>query len=175
MSEQNFSEDSNIDGDGRTIIGKKSWVVYAILTLQYLFVFTIYAVVFRYFFLDKLDDFDTLFNHIGFIILISLLALHSLWFLYLYLSNRTHLISIDQEGVWYTAGLFPWQKVGNGIRWQDIDMHFRSSNFISWVTNSHSITVKHKYTNLDDFVVTHIWDGQTVINIIATERSKRVK
>ena len=70
---------------------------------------------------------------------------------------------------------FPWQKVGNGIRWEDIDMPFRSSNFVSWITNSHSINVKHKYTNEDDFVVTHIWDGQTVINIIATERNNRVK
>lgn len=56
-----------------------------------------------------------------------------------------------------------------------IDMPYRGSNFLSWITNSHSITVKHKYTNLDDFVVTHIWDGQTVINIIATERSNRVR
>ena len=175
MNEENFSEDTNIDGDGRNIIGRKSWIVYFLITLNYLVIFTIYSGIFLYFFQDRLNDLDTLFKHKGFIILISLFALHSLWFLYLYLSARTHLISIDGEGVWYTSGLFPWQKVGNGIRWQDIDMPFRSSNFISWITNSHSITVKHKYTNLDDFVVTHIWDGQTVINIIATERSNRVK
>ena len=175
MNNSEFSEVSNIDGNGRTIIGRKSWIVYFLITLNYLFIFAIYTSVFLYFFQDRLNDLDILFNHKGFIILISLLALHSLWFLYLYLSARTHLISIDQEGVWYTAGLFPWQKVGNGIRWQDIDMPFRSSNFISWITNSHSITVKHKYTNSDDFVVTHIWDGQTVINIIATERSDRVR
>jgi len=175
MSENNFSENSNIDGDGRTIIGRKSWIVYFFITLYYLVIFTIYTGVFLYFFQDRLNDLDTLFNHKGFITLISLFALHSLWFLYLYLTARTHLISIDREGVWYTSGLFPWQKVGNGIRWQDIDMPFRSSNFISWITNSHSVTVKHKYTNLDDFVVTNIWDGQSVINIIANERSQKVK
>jgi hypothetical protein len=175
MGEESFSEDSNIDGNGRTVIGRKSWVVYFFIILNHFFIFAIYTGVFLYFFQDRLNDLDTVFKHKGFIIFICLFALHLLWFLYLYLSAKSHLISIDREGVWYTAGLFPWQKVGNGIRWQDIDMPFRSSNFISWITNSHSITVKHKYTNLDDFVVTHIWDGQKVINIIATERSQRVQ
>ena len=119
MSEENFSEDTNIDGDGRNIIGRKSWIVYFLITLNYLVIFTIYSGIFLYFFQDRLNDLDTLFNHKGFIIIIGLFALHSLWFLYLYLSARTHLISIDGEGVWYTSGFFPWQKVGNGIRWQD--------------------------------------------------------
>jgi hypothetical protein len=43
-------------------------------------------------------------------------------------------------------------------------MNFRS-NFLSCMSNSHSITVKHKYTKLDDFVVTDIWDGRTLIII----------
>ena len=175
MNEGEFLEYSGIDGDGRTIIGRKSWVVYFFNAINYLLFFTIYMGLYIYFFPDALDKLEELSNHRGFIILTSIFILHPLYFIYIYLTLKTHIISIDNEGVWYTAGLFPWQKIGNGIRWQDIDMPFRSSNFISWITNSHSVTVKHKYTNLDDFVVTNIWDGQSVINIIANERSQKVK
>jgi len=98
-----------------------------------------------------------------------------LYFIYKWAYINSYKIFINGEGVWTYYGYFPWQKAGDGLRWEHFDMAFRSSGFLSWITNSHTIIVKHKYTNNDDFRVTNIWNGEKVISLIEDRRRSEIK
>ncbi|MFL2841927.1 MAG: hypothetical protein ACJ0BH_04560 [Candidatus Puniceispirillaceae bacterium] len=141
------------------IIGRKSWLVYLGTTITY---GVIFGVIFG---VQQLDMVNAPLNYTY--------AFFGVLFIYRLAVNRSYKIYVNDEGIWYGAGIFPWAKQGNGIRWGDADMALYYNNLLSWITNSYTITVAHKYTNDSDFLVTNIWSGRTTVQQIADlQRSK---
>ncbi len=139
---------------GYRIIGRKSWVSYLSTLIIYGSIFAVIFVIQIYLPVPALY-FNIAYGFFG------------LLFLYRLAVIRSHKIYVTDEGVWYGYGILPWAKGGNGLRWNDADMAMYYPNFISWITNSYSITVQHKYTNTSDFRAQNIWRGRKVCGEIS--------
>jgi len=91
------------------------------------------------------------------------------------LNAKSRKIILNDTGVWVGGGFFPWQKYRRGIRWEDIDMVTHSVGFLSWITNSYTISINHKYKNGKNLRFGGISEGRAVRDIIEAEREKRTK
>ena len=146
---------------GYKIIGRKSWVAYFGLFIGYAIIFgLIYFIDITFL---KEAEFEHLreYNVYAYTFFVSV-------FVYRLAVLRSFKISITNEGIWVNYGIFPWAKGGNGLRWNDADMAFYYPTFLSWITNSYTIKVNHKYTNSADFIVSNIWRGRRVCREIAS-------
>jgi hypothetical protein len=152
MSEVEVNYD-NVDSSNYKVIGRKSWVAYVGDIATYIFFFAIIFIV------DQIFDIDNTFT-------IPIFAFFLIFFVFSFMTTRSYKVFYNDEGVWLTYGFLPWARGGNGIRWRDMDMAFYQTNFVSWITNSYTISVKHKYTNETDFMVRNIWDGKDVCGVI---------
>ena len=88
--------------------------------------------------------------------------------------TRSYRVSLRNDGIWLHYGVLPWAKGANGIRWRDADMSFHVPTFLSWITNSYTIGVNHKYTNAADFYVTNIWRGKRVSGLVGAAINDRL-
>ena len=169
MADFEASGENTNKNDGYKVIGRKSWVAYiglfAIYPLLILGVFVVYLLNFA---VDSSGSRDPITITIFFLVIAVLIAI----FVYKFAVIRSYQIYVTRHGVWYKYGILPWAKRGNGIRWSDIDMPFFYPNFLSWLTDSYTISVNHRYTNSSDFVVTHIWHGKDVCSKITRIQNK---
>jgi hypothetical protein len=153
---------------GLKVIGRKSWVAYVGLLIKYTIIFG--AIYF-------LDIFNlSLEPNFSWIEEYSLYAyaFFGVIFVYRIAVLRSYKIFVTNEGIWLTYGILPWAKGGNGLRWNDADMAFYYPNFFSWITNSYTITINHKYTNASDFMASNIWRGRKVCGEISSIQSSRL-
>ena len=153
---------------GYKVIGRKSWVAYVGLLIKYTIIFG--AIYF-------LDIFNlSLEPNFSWIEEYSLYAyaFFGVIFVYRIAVLRSYKIFVTNEGIWLTYGILPWAKGGNGLRWNDADMAFYYPNFLSWITNSYTITINHKYTNASDFMASNIWRGRKVCGEISSIQSSRL-
>ena len=158
------------EGNFYEVVGRKSWVPYFFLILKYTVVF---AVVFGIQATQIYKEFAMVtpsLNEYSNYLYIAISCL----FIYRFSVLRSFKIYVVQQGVFYEEGirLFPWWKHGDGIRWKDMDMSFFRNNFLSWVTNSYTVMVNHKYTNNNDFEATHIWGGKRTSGEIESFRGR---
>ena len=154
---------------GLKVIGRKSWVAYVGLLIKYTIIFG--AIYF-------LDIFNlSLEPNFGWIEEYSLYAyaFFGIIFVYRIAVLRSYKIFVTNEGIWLNYGILPWAKGGNGLRWNDADMAFYYPNFLSWITNSYTITINHKYTNASDFMASNIWRGRKVCGEISSIQSSRLR
>jgi len=66
----------------------------------------------------------------------------------------------NDEGVWISYGIFPWNKGGNGVRWEDIDAAYFGGGLISWLFNSYTVIVTHKFTKAEEIYIPKIRHGK---------------
>jgi len=149
------------------VIGRKSWVAYLGVLIKY----GIYIGIFFYvnIHLATRTDFIWINDYIFYVY-----AYLGAFFIYRIAVLRSYKVSVTNEGVWLHYGIFPWAKSGDGLRWNDADMAFHYPNFISWITNSYTIKVNHKYTNTSDFMASKIWRGRKVCGEISAIQRDRL-
>lgn len=168
------SHSSNpIGGNFYEVVGRKSWVPYFFLIFKYSLVFVLILGV------RATEIYQTMALSIPELNAYSnylYIALGCL-FAYKFAVLRSFKIYVVQRGVYYEEGirLFPWWRRGDGIRWRDMDMSFYRNNFLSWITNSYTLMVNHKYTNNSDFEVNNIWGGKRASRKIEGFRDKFVE
>ena len=162
-------EDANIGnhtkGQSR-VVGRKSWLAYFGALVRYgiiggmlYFSFINYEEWNREF----LSDYPfQLTQNIFFLLSVVLMAL----FLYQIAVIRSYKVFVNNAGAWLTGGILPWAKFGNGLRWRDADMAFYQPGFISWIANSYTVGVKHKFTNQTDYIVSNVWRGRVTCSLI---------
>lgn len=132
------------------IIGRKSWICYVAPLVLYI-IASLYLFNFGY-------DFEK-YRYIIFTIF-SILIVYRLAVL------RSYRLAVDPEGIWLLSGVFPWTYSSSGIRWRDADMAVYHANFSSWITNSYTIGLQHRFTNKSDFIATDIWGGRQACSVI---------
>lgn len=155
------------------VVGRKSWLPYFYLIFKYSLIFgVILGIQATATYHDMTIEIPELTEYSIYVYI----ALGCL-FIYRLAVLRSFKIYVVQRGVYYEEGirLFPWWRHGDGIRWRDMDMAFYRNNFLSWITNSYTVMINHKYTNRSDFEVTHIWGGKRASVKIEGFRDKFVE
>lgn len=52
---------------------------------------------------------------------------------------------IDETGVWYYSGLFPWSEGIRGVRWENFDQAQYQQSVFGWATHSYTIYLLDRY------------------------------
>jgi hypothetical protein len=167
MVDFDTNEFGSMGSEGQKVIGKKSWVVYVGLLVRYTIIFSVI------YFIDISLSGEPYFSWIKEYFLYAY-AFFGIIFVYRFAVLFSYKIYVTNEGVWLSYGILPWAKGGNGLRWNDADMAFYYPSFLSWITNSYTITVNHKYTNSSDFKVSKIWRGRKVCSEISSIQRSRL-
>lgn len=161
------NEQVSMGSVGCKVIGRKSWVSYVKLIIKYAIIFGV--VYFIDITLSVEPDFSYLKEY-------SLYAYCFLGVIFVYRIAvlRSYKVYVTNEGIWLNWGILPWARGSNGLRWNDADMAFCYTNFLSWITNSYTIMVNHKYTNASDFMVSNIWRGRKACGEISSIQRNRL-
>ena len=79
------------------------------------------------------------------------------------LEVRSFVLYQDKAGVWLSYGLFPWNKGTIGIKWRDIEIATYYPNFTSWLFNSYTVRVAHRFTRESEIFVKGIANGKAAV------------
>lgn len=83
-----------------------------------------------------------------------------------FLGLRAWKLYSNQDGVWIYSGIFPWSKGTYGVKWRDIDSAITYTGFFSWLTNSHAVVIKHRFSKEDEIAMSNVYHGkEAVFNI----------
>lgn len=52
---------------------------------------------------------------------------------------------VDETGVWYYSGLFPWSKGIRGVRWENFDQAQYQQSVFGWASHSYTIYLLDRY------------------------------
>ena len=167
MVDVDTGEHGSIEIAGYKIIGRKSWVAYVNLIIRYAIFFGLIYFIDVTLLLEAELMYLKEYSFYAY-------PFFGVIFTYRLTVLRSYKISVTNEGIWLNYGIFPWAKGGNGLRWNDADMAFYYPNFLSWITNSYTIKVNHKYTNSTDFIASHIWRGRKVCGEISSIQRRKL-
>jgi len=82
-------------------------------------------------------------------------------------------IIVNDDGVWFFRGIFPWTKGAIGTAWRDMADAEYFTGFVSWLVKSYRIRVAHRFTKTSEIIIPHIRNGnKAVIQINEYLRSK---
>jgi hypothetical protein len=104
-------------------------------------------------------------------ILIGLGALARLVYQILYI--RSIELSQDDQGVWCSRGILPWNKGVFGVKWRDIDQAHYYPNFLSYMCRSYTIRIGHRYTKSSEVILQHMKCGNAAVEAINQEHANR--
>jgi len=141
---------------------KKSWVAYA-KTL--VFIGLLYCVAFA------LTPISLASSFISWLVF----GLFILWAIYRILNIKNETLYTNGDGVWVDFGFLPWRKGARGVRWEDMDMARFRGGFLSWIFNSHTVVVTHKYTKDSEFFMTDVSHGKEALAHIEEMRKTYTK
>ncbi len=84
---------------------------------------------------------------------------------------------INQEGVFISSGIFPWNKGIMGAHWENIGVAYYETGFINWITKAYPVKVENKFTQKFDVYASHIHRGDNCVSeinfIISNIRTKQ--
>ena len=130
------------------VVGTKSWVAYfGTLVLAALLFFALLPIAF-------------LWNEIaaGVVLVLSALVVG-----YRLLLLRSVQLYYDDVGVWAYSGILPWKKGVAGVKWRDMDEATFAPGFWSWVTQSYTVRIGHRFTKSGEIVLTNIGRGKAAV------------
>ena len=130
------------------VVGTKSWIAYfGTLVLAALLFFALLPIAF-------------LWNEIaaGVVLVVSALVVG-----YRLLLLRSVQLYYDDVGVWACSGILPWKKGVTGVKWRDMDEATFAPGFWSWVTQSYTVRIGHRFTKSGEIVLTHIGRGKAAV------------
>ncbi|NVD96542.1 hypothetical protein [Massilia sp. BJB1822] len=69
----------------------------------------------------------------------------------------------DDVGVWMYAGVLPWARGVQGVKWRDLDEATFVQSFWSWLFRSYSIRIGHRFTKSSEILLSHMARGKEVV------------
>ncbi|AKU23389.1 hypothetical protein MJ904_05645 [Massilia sp. MB5] len=69
----------------------------------------------------------------------------------------------DDVGVWMYAGILPWARGVQGVKWRDLDEATFVQSFWSWLFRSYSIRIGHRFTKSSEILLSHMARGKQVV------------
>jgi hypothetical protein len=147
-----------------TVVGKKSWVAYIGPAFGIPLCFA------AVFFILPATKTLSPYAPAG-LLIIALFVLARM--VYALLSLKSYLVYADDQGVWITSGVFPWEKRRYGLWWRDLEAAYCSVSFWSWLLHAYTVTIRHRFTEDVEFSVTDIAAGDQVAAQINGEFASR--
>lgn len=93
------------------------------------------------------------------------------WFTFNALTIHSLLLYTDDHGVWVYSGILPWSRGTFGVKWRDLEDAVYYPNFLSWLFQSYTVRVGHRFTKSSEIVLPQIACGdEAVIHINALHR-----
>lgn len=152
-----LESNSNLSGT----IYKMSWVAY----IRPVFIFVIFASISISLEYSDNDIWKTL----GAVLMIACSAS----FIFQIMFTWGAKLIINDDGVWFFRGIFPWTKGLIGTAWRDMADAEYFTGFVSWLVKSYKIRVAHRFTKTSEVIIPKILNGnKAVIQINEFLRSK---
>lgn len=147
--------------DGSILLCRKSWVAYLRAILR-LFLFTAIAIVGVYF--------KPEYWHYFLLVLLIPLTLvgYEIWLL------RSYKLYYDSVGVWLYSGVLPWKRGVSGVKWRDLDEAIFVNSFFSWITNSYTVQLRHRFTKEIEISAESMANGKQVAIQINQQQRQRL-
>lgn len=79
---------------------------------------------------------------------------------------RSVVLLCDDDGVWVHRGVFPWDTGAFGVKWRDLDEAVFFPGFLDWMLHSHTIALRHRFTQDEEIVLAHVAQGDDVVTEI---------
>jgi len=100
-----------------------------------------------------------------------LLVVSSVTFALKVLAVASIVLYTDRNGVRVYQGVFPWSRGVTGVIWRDVEDATYVTGLFSWLFDSYSVRIGHRFTKTNEIHVSHIANGrQTVIQINDSHR-----
>ncbi|WDL74629.1 hypothetical protein IP360_07325 [Helicobacter winghamensis] len=138
--------------DGRGFQSKRygiSWVAYVKMSLVHLIFVIIVVYGAKYFFPQFFWK-----------ILLGFGVFELINFTLRFLSLRAQYVFMNERGVWFHRGIFPWTKGVNGIIWNDCGGAMFQQGFWSYLLKTYTVFITHKYTESAQIAVSNIYNGK---------------
>lgn len=87
---------------------------------------------------------------------------------------RSYKLYVDDNGVWVSNGIFPWDKGSYGVKWRDIDGASYRTGFTSWALKSFTVTISHRFTKANEIVLSHMQRGDKAVAVVNHLLEQRV-
>jgi hypothetical protein len=94
---------------------------------------------------------------------------------YRFLLLRSVQLYYDDVGVWVYSGILPWNKGLAGVKWRDMDEATFEQSFFSWMTNSYTIRIGHRFTKASEIVLTNMGGGQKASARLNTKHQELIR
>jgi hypothetical protein len=88
---------------------------------------------------------------------------------------RSHHLYCDDIGVWSAAGVLPWSKGVQGVKWRDLDEAVYFPGFWSWIMRSYTLRIGHRYTKTSEILLTHMAGGKEAVAAINSRHQEMVR
>lgn len=88
---------------------------------------------------------------------------------------RSHLLYIDDIGIWHASGILPWKKGVAGVKWRDLDEAVFMQGMSSWLLKSYTIRIGHRFTKSSEIVMTHMARGHEAVMTINAAHQELVR
>lgn len=94
---------------------------------------------------------------------LGLFAICSIGIIYQCLYYSKCCVFADEEGVWFSRGLFPWQKGVTGVRWSDVNEAMTNVGFIPYWTHSYRVVVTNRYKTVIEINLSNVAHGDEFV------------
>ena len=102
------------------------------------------------------------------IVIPVLLIGYQIWLL------NSYKLYYDEMGVWVYSGILPWKRGVTGVKWRDLDEAVFVNNFLSWMTDSYTVQLKHRFTKAIEISESSMAHGKQAAILINQEQRKRL-
>lgn len=83
-------------------------------------------------------------------------------------------IFIDSEGIWARSGILPWNKGYAGVKWRDLDEAVYQPGLVSWLFDSYTVVLTHRYSKQFELRMNHIAKGREIASRINATHSQLI-
>jgi len=94
---------------------------------------------------------------------------------YRWLLIRSFLLYYDDIGVWLYSGVLPWKRGVAGVKWRDLDEAVFTNSFASWLTQSYTVVIRHRFTKENEILVTQMANGKRAVMTINQQLQERIR
>ncbi|SKB71293.1 hypothetical protein [Luteibacter sp. 22Crub2.1] len=94
----------------------------------------------------------------------SILAVLALaWFVYSVMEAREVRLFVNDDGIWVSSGILPWNRGVSGVKWRDLDEASFHTGFFSWAARSYRVRIGHRFTKSSEILLMHVHEGNRAV------------
>ena len=69
----------------------------------------------------------------------------------------------NDDGVWMSRGVFPWETGVTGVQWRDVGQASFTQSAISWALKSYAVLISHRFTTGAELSMKHVKHGNLFV------------